>query len=176
MRLALILLAAAGFGTATVHAGTCENGLPPVNPDGIYVDHGDGTVTDARTRLMWKRCVEGPAWNGTTCTGGATFGDWPTALALAAASTEAGHADWRLPSIRELRSLVETCRDDPSINDAIFPATPFAMSENFAFWSSSPEFAAPAADQAWFVRTGRGDSASGPRSLARLVRLVRDAP
>ncbi|MCI5136188.1 MAG: DUF1566 domain-containing protein, partial [Candidatus Electrothrix sp. AW2] len=26
---------------------------------GQYIDHGNGTVTDTKTGLMWKRCSEG---------------------------------------------------------------------------------------------------------------------
>lgn len=92
----------------------------------------DGTVIHTKTGLMWKRCAEGQGWDGTTCSGSASTFSWQGALAAAATSTFAGYADWRLPSVKELQSIVETCGYDPAINRAIFPATPASY-----FWSAS---------------------------------------
>ena len=61
-----------------------------------YLDNGDGTVTDLRTGLMWQKT---PA-----------LYDKPTyAEAVAGADTLAlaGYDDWRLPSIKELYSLID---------------------------------------------------------------------
>ncbi|WP_169314601.1 PEGA domain-containing protein [Thiothrix nivea] len=30
---------------------------------GRYIDHGNGTITDSQTRLMWKKCSEGQSGN-----------------------------------------------------------------------------------------------------------------
>jgi hypothetical protein len=133
-----LLAAALCTGALIAHAVTCKSNLQPSNPDADYTDHGDGTVTHTPTGLMWKRCAEGQTWSGSTCAGSTCTGSdrrltWGEALRMANSSRFAGHVDWRLPSIKELRSLVEECRTDPSINDAIFPNT-----SRSGFWSVSP--------------------------------------
>ncbi|MBA5248768.1 MAG: DUF1566 domain-containing protein, partial [Gammaproteobacteria bacterium] len=120
-----------------------------------YVDNGDGTVTDKTTGLMWKKCSEGQ--NGNNCTGTAKTYKWQAALDHAKTVNFAGHSDWRLPTIKELHSLVfcsngkvrkfkdndrdsDSCRskakgnyESPTINQISFPNTPASI-----FWSSSP--------------------------------------
>ena len=82
--------------------------------DSRYTVNGDGTITDKKTNLMWKRCVEG--LSGSDCmTGTATTYDWQAALDLADNSLFGG-ADWRLPNIKELRSLAAYDRYNPTIN------------------------------------------------------------
>ena len=154
--------------TSAAHAVTCQSNLQPNNPDAAYTDHGDGTVTHTPTGLMWKRCAEGQTWSGSTCTGSATSSHtWAQALTLGSTASFAGHADWRLPSLKELRSLVEECRSNPSINDAIFPATPSSY-----FWSGSPH--ASYSDYAWDVYFNNGYSGYYSRSYNDYsVRLVR---
>lgn len=59
-----------------------------------FEDNGDGTVTDLRTGLMWQQDP----------------GDkmsWDDAVAGAATFSLAGYTDWRLPSIKELYSLMD---------------------------------------------------------------------
>jgi hypothetical protein len=66
-----------------------------------YVDNSDGTVTDLNTGLMWQK----------------TPGDKVTyAEAVAGADTFnlAGYDDWRLPTIKELYSLIDFSGVDPS--------------------------------------------------------------
>lgn len=119
--------------SAVAEAATCQSNIPPSNPDGIYVDHGDGTVTDTRTSLMWKKCVEG--LSGPNCDIGYVQSFlWPTALEHAESHVFSAYNDWRLPSIKELRSLVEECRSSPALNTSIFPAS----GASGAVWSSTP--------------------------------------
>ncbi|MDG4550404.1 MAG: IPTL-CTERM sorting domain-containing protein [Candidatus Contendobacter sp.] len=107
----------------------------------------DGTVIHIKTSLMWKRCAEGQTWDGTTssCTGSASALTWQAALAAAKDSTFAGHSDWRLPNVKELQSIVESCGYNPAINQTIFPATPATSN----FWSASSYGPDPA--RAWSV-------------------------
>jgi len=154
---------------ASAHAVTCVNGLAATNPDNSYTVHGDGTVTDTATGLMWKQCLEGQS--GPACATGTPTGyNWGDALALAEASTFAGYGDWRLPNQKELRTLVEECRASPAINDAVFPNTP----ANSYAWSGSPRYAGGGV-HSLVVNFDTGNSSFAQRNLAAVVhvRLVR---
>ncbi|MBK7001890.1 MAG: DUF1566 domain-containing protein [Rhodoferax sp.] len=153
--------------TSLAQAVTCSTNMPPAsNPDSAYTDNGDGTVTHTPTGLIWKRCVEGQTWSGGTCTGSASSYTWPQALTLASTSSFAGKSDWRLPDYKELSSLVEECRFNPAINDAIFPNTPGSY-----FWSGSPY--AYSSGYAWVVDFGYGYADGSLRYYGYAVRLVR---
>lgn len=76
-----------------------------------YVDNGDGTVTDLVTGLMWQ---QSPDFNGD---GDIDIDDKMSfAEAMAAADTFslAGYTDWRMPSIKEMYSLIVFTGVDPS--------------------------------------------------------------
>lgn len=148
------------------HAVTCINNLPPSNPDAAYTVHGNGTATDTRNGLMWKVCVEGQVWSAGVCSGVPLTFTWANALAHAEGHSFAIRTDWRLPNIKELRSLVEECRPNPAINDTIFPSTP---SSNV--WSGSPY--ANDSSYAWLVDFNVGSAGNLSRSFAFQVRLVR---
>ena len=148
------------------HAVTCINNLPPRNPDAAYTVHGNGTATDTRNGLMWKVCVEGQVWSAGVCSGVASTFTWANALAHAEGHSFAIRTDWRLPNIKELRSLVEECRPNPAINDTIFPSTPSAF-----VWSGSPD--ASSSSYAWLVYFNYGSANDVNRSNAGQVRLVR---
>lgn len=161
----LILVLSMLFGLSAAQAITCtDTTIPPINPDHIYSAQGDGTVSDTRNGLMWKQCAEGQS--GSTCTGSATAYAWSAALTQAANAVFAGYSDWRLPNVNELASLIEDCRTDPAINDALFPATPSAN-----FWSGSPFIYYP--NIAWVVNAGYGFIGNDYRNSASRVRLVR---
>ena len=148
-------------------AQTCVAGIQASNPASVYVvDSANGTVTDTRTGLMWDRCARG--LTGVGCaTGTASTFTWQAALdAAATIGTYKGYNDWRLPNLKELRSLVEECRGSPSINEFAFPNTPASY-----FWSGSPN--AGVASNAWGVNFNGGTAGGGNRSFAFQVRLVR---
>lgn len=144
-------------------------GTPQSTP---YVDNRNGTVTDKSTGLMWKKCSEGQTWDkkGNTCTGTAAGQSWDDALnaieILNGKGGFAGYKDWRLPTIKELATLVEYDRPNP-IDPEMFPATPAAW-----FWSSTPFIRSP--QRAWFVAFGYGDiSSERIDNQGMHIRLVR---
>ena len=57
---------------------------------------------------------------------------WWEALAYAEGLTLAGQSDWRLPTIKELSSLVDRTRQSPAINITYFPNT-----VTHYYWSST---------------------------------------
>ena len=140
--------------------------------DSRYTDHKDETVTDNKTRLMWKQCPEGLSGSG--CTGTVAKYTYKTAIERADASENkpfATYNDWRLPNIKELRSLVARDRYNPAINRTLFPNT-----SNYTFWSLSP-FAKEyprLPSTAWTLNFYLGDDNRTSYRYHRLyVRLVR---
>lgn len=133
-------------------------------PTGDYVDNGDGTATHTPTNLTWKRCAEGQTWNGSACEGEAKSYRWTKADTLT--QTYAGESDWRLPTLEELRSMVDFTPGNPAINGTIFPNQP----KDTAFWSSSMT---SSGYSAWGIYFGYGhDSPAGVNDYA-MVRFVR---
>ena len=65
-------------------------------PAPSYRDNGDGTVTDQTTGLMWQKDPNGHV-----------KATWDDARQGAAGVTTGGYTDWRLPTIKELYSLID---------------------------------------------------------------------
>ena len=135
-----------------------------------YVDNGDGTVTDTRTGLMWKQCLEGQS--GADCEGSAGQFNWDDAMKIPQTVNQrgfAGYHDWRLPTIKELESLVMRGRIRPSIYTEMFPNIPTSY-DSYA-WSCSPNTIDTS--YAWGVYFEYGCSYDYCRSSCNSVRLVR---
>jgi len=119
-------------------------------------------VLDLETGLVWERFP-----------GTATLG-WPEAAAACYASNLGGRGGWRLPTVEELRSLV-----DPSVplpGPTLPPGHPFGElpTANPApvFWSATTVAGAP--DLAWGVEFNGGEIRDGGKhGLGRLVWCVR---
>ena len=88
-----------GFG----QDATVKTGCP--NDANRFTDHGDGTVTDNCTGLMWQK--ESADFNDDGNVDDLDRVTWCEALAFCASLTFAGHTDWRLPNVRELQSIVD---------------------------------------------------------------------
>jgi hypothetical protein len=69
-----------------------------------YADNGDGTVTDLNTGLMW---AASPDLNGDGQIDSEDKLDYHQAAAYAESFDLAGYDDWRLPTIKELYSLID---------------------------------------------------------------------
>ena len=133
--------------------------------DERYEVHGDGTLTDTVTALMWMQCSLGqdPEDN---CSGDATQYNWQDALEVAEDKTFATYTDWRLPNIKELSSLAARDRYCPAINITIFPNT---HCDDW-YWSDSPNIFGVSS---WVINFYDGDILSNLRHYGYSVRLVR---
>ncbi len=123
-------------------------------------------VTDSKTGLIWRRCAEGMTWKSKTCTGQPVFLTQPAAAARALASATAGQ-EWRLPTMKELSSIVAVREADvgkAAIDPVVFPATPVAR-----FWSSS----SVGTGYFMYVAFSEGSAGEAARNAPGAVRLVR---
>lgn len=129
------LLIAVGLLTSSVASGqTCFTELTTTTATANFSIIANGLVQDTVTGLMWMRCSYGQTWDNTnsTCTGSPASITWQDALQLSPGITEGGFSDWRIPSVKELATIVEKSCVDPSVNITIFPAT---SAENY--WTST---------------------------------------
>jgi hypothetical protein len=104
-------------------------------PTNQFQIKNNGTVTDTKTGLVWKRCSEEKTLEGDICVGTATSYTWQEALQKTQSVNSngfAGFTDWRVPNVKELMSIVEWQCELPSINLTIFPDD-----NKESFWSST---------------------------------------
>ena len=98
-----------------------------------FAANGDGTVSDAATGLVWSQADSGVGMN------------WPAALDYCEALSLGGSDAWRLPSVKELQSIVDYSRSPDATGsaaiDPLFGATPITNEggqPDFAhYWSST---------------------------------------
>ena len=133
-----------------------------------FVDNGDGTVTDACTRLMWQIDTADVSGNGTI--GEEDRLSWRDALKYCENLDVAGYSDWRLPNLRELQSIVDYGRWEPAID------TMFGADSNWGYWSSSSVAQHP--HDAWYINMTSGQvnySQKSREDYPQYVRALRNA-
>jgi hypothetical protein len=125
--------------------GTGQDGEYTINPLS-YTDNGDNTVTDTNTGLMWQKCSVGLN-NDASCSGLPYVKNWYKATGtyeviwnslpenVCRSLMLAGYSDWRLPSKKELMSIVDYSipAPGPVISSTFFPNTSTAL----GYWSST---------------------------------------
>lgn len=188
-RSSCISLLAASVVAMQAHATCIYEVITAAKPDNIYQDLGNGSVLDLETGLIWARCPIGYSWNdqGTaanfrddTCddTTDPALLDWTAALQAAEDANLPplflGVDGWRLPSVKELASLVEPACSQPAMNPNFFPAN----SPSYHHWTSTPVTGQDR--NAWTIDFAFGDvwTHSNPdaKGSTEVVRLVRGGP
>ncbi len=104
------------------------------DPRYVFSDSGS-EVTDGKTGLTWRRCVEGMAWDGATCTGQPRiFNGLSRVLAY-----EKSLTGWRVPKLDELLSIVSVYPQHAGANTGIggTDASAFPNLPAEAAWSST---------------------------------------
>lgn len=142
----------------------CVRGNPAYGKND-FVDNQDQTITDRATGLTWSKGDSGQGMN------------WQAALAWVQkknAENYLGHNDWRLPSIKELQSIVDYTRSpDTSHSPAIDPVFTCTTITNEAhqadypfYWSCTTHLGLRGAEAAMYVAFGRAGGWMTPRGTA----------
>ena len=130
---------------------------------GRFTASADGQeVTDTTTKLVWRRCAEGLAWDGKTCKGKLAKYKFGAAKAAVAGVGKG----WRIPSREELVGLVDLTRKKPRIDPIAFPATP-----SLPFWATKPGSTDDL--NAWLVSFANGKVKANLGEAKFPLRLVR---
>jgi hypothetical protein len=141
-----------------------------------YTVNGDGTVTENVARLMWVQ----DARSGLL--------DWEESLQYCEDLQFAGYSDWKLPSNKEMTSIVDLTRQKPALDAEVFPDTDYKA----FYWSRTPETrdaarnlmsettvqpedkeANNATENAWLQSYMLGGNWRAPRSLRAYARCAR---
>ncbi len=127
--------------------GDLQKGVPWPTPR--FIDNIDGTVTDKLTGLIWLQdasCWSSDNWSDSVGRpNGLKSGDCNLTD-----GSESG--DWRMPNVRELRSLIDFSASDPALPSG----HPFAGVSNSWYWTSTNY--KPTADYFWAVSLVDGKS------------------
>lgn len=107
--------------------------LPPTKQLGRFLDHGNGTVTDNKTGLMWTIF---DSWNDT---GGCM--KWNDAAQYVQHLNAGGHYNWRMPTLNELMTIFD--KGNPTVKSAykngkydVFLPAVFKSGGAIWYWSS----------------------------------------
>jgi Protein of unknown function (DUF1566) len=128
-------------------------------PPGRYAASG-GVVVDSATHLTWQQPV---------ATSGADDGNGRSTWAHAKSYCASLGGGYRLPTVKELLTIVDFSRSNPAIDtsDDAFPSTPAE-----AFWTATP-LAASEPTNAWFISFADGYAGNANMSQPNRVRCVR---
>jgi Protein of unknown function (DUF1566)/K319L-like, PKD domain len=86
-----------------------------------FTDHGDDTVTDNITGLMWQKADDDEKRV------------WAEAVNYCEALPLAGYGDWRVPTAKELESITDDTAFNPAVASVFSPSTDYDV----PYWSST---------------------------------------
>jgi hypothetical protein len=142
----------------------CVRGNPQYGKNDFH-DNADGTITDRATGLMWSKADGGKGMN------------WQDALAWVQKKNSEkylGHNDWRMPSVKELQSIVDYSRSpDTTQSAAIDPLFDYTQITNEGgkadypfYWTNTTHAGLMGGGAAMYVAFGRAAGWLSARALA----------
>ena len=132
----------------------------------IYPLH-ESVAIDTDTGLMWQRFNLGQVFENGQATGDAQRLNFDDALKEASECEHLGFKDWRVPTIKELLSIVDYERFNPAIDTNVFLG---AVPDYY--WSSSP--VTDVSGNGWVVDFYDGYDDWYGKHYGNFVRLVRN--
>ncbi|MBN8219977.1 MAG: DUF1566 domain-containing protein [Spirochaetes bacterium] len=141
----------------------CVSGGPATTRTPLFIENGNGTISDRTNKLLWQKCSMGKN-NDATCSGSATFVTWSNALSYCQNLTLANQT-WRLPNYAELSSIADFSAANPAINATFFPGTMSAVYKSSTSTPGTP-------GNSFNVIFSSGAGSSNPKTNSNYVRCV----
>ena len=107
-------------GTKKIHARCVRETQSSVTITSRFVDNSDGTILDRLTDLTWEKSISQTAVT------------WEDAILYCENLNLGKNTDWRLPNVKEIRSLSDENKVQPSVNNTIFSGVTITK-----YWSST---------------------------------------
>jgi len=127
------------------------------SPSGRFIlMFGGAAVTDVQTGFTWEQSPD------------FFYGAWSEAIAHCQAKTVGGQVGWRLPSIKELATLIDSSQKDPALPSG----HPFGNIKSSIYWSSTPSETDDIV--AWHVSFFTGEAVTDQKSQTRRAWCVLD--
>ena len=114
----------------------------------------NGTVYDSKTGLTWQQMFPSTTYA------------WAYAKTYCAGLKLDGWTGWRLPTAKELQTIVDDSQTNPAIDSKAFPSTPASF-----FWSASSLVGS--SSNAWSVDFSYGSTYNYDEFSSYFVRCVR---
>jgi hypothetical protein len=112
-------------------------------------------VLDRETGLVWEKSLD------------TTTRNWNDAVSYCYKKEVGGRKGWRMPTIEELASLVDTTQSFPTLPSG----HPFVNMQAYTCWSSTEYAGNPGS--AWYVSMANGNTAYWDKSISYYVWAVR---
>ncbi len=110
----------------------CDEKIVESSPSSSFILNG-GEAYDQKTELTWSRCSLGTTWmDGAGCVGTVKL----MRLDEAKRTAQSLGADWHIPTIEELYSILEQKCTEPAINTTVFPSVK-NFSEGAPYWTDT---------------------------------------
>jgi hypothetical protein len=121
---------------------------------------GANTVKIQNTKLEWQDNIKGSS---------TLQRDWRGAIEYCQKLTLDNRDDWRLPSLKELLTIVDITKYEPAIIDGFRNVSVY---KEKGYWSST--FSVIDSSSAWHINFQSGDVINWSKSMKHYIRCVRD--
>lgn len=101
-------------------------------PSHSFSTDNRGLAEDKNTGLLWYRCSAGQSYKNSECKGETLHLNWDEAVAFAKEFSEKSGKKWRIPSKKELKSIMVNKCINPAVDVRVFKGL-----EVNNFWTSS---------------------------------------
>lgn len=158
---------------ANISFAVCKDDMESIAPNERYILIADNVVQDKQTNLMWTQCSEGQTWDNGNCLSKPNKKiSYHSAIGKAKKINLGGFDDWRVPTVTELYSLVDTACYNPSLNKVAFPKTELGQ-----YWSITKaafnKNKKGNTNKIWRIDFGTGTTVPMLQTVTATVRYVR---
>jgi hypothetical protein len=141
-------------GTKKFHTRCVRETQSSVTITARFLDNSDGTVLDRLTDLTWEKSISQTAVT------------WEDAILYCENLNLGKNTDWRLPNVKEIRSLSDENKVQPSVNNTIFSGVTITK-----YWSSTS--LPNQTTKAWYLDNNLGITTYDVKTATHTVWAVR---